>query len=186
MANKKEKVMEALSARGKFQPGRKGVNLLGIVKKLSDKRKAKEEDGKGGPGFDLIKKTGSNLMKGAKNFGYDALDVIERGKLKPNEIPMKFQPDFVKKEHIAKLPRTLGSKVGGAVGEGLASAVKAIANPVGVGVSIAKKLSKNRQNSASTSKISDGARVPSTPARPTEGMPQYQRKEMEKVMKNIR
>lgn len=47
MASKKEKVMGALAARGKFQPEKKGVNLLGIVKKLSEKRKAKEEKKEG-------------------------------------------------------------------------------------------------------------------------------------------
>jgi hypothetical protein len=52
MANKKDQVMEALAHReemkdGKGGPGKKGVNLLGIVKKLSAKRKAKEEKAEG-------------------------------------------------------------------------------------------------------------------------------------------
>ena len=41
---KKNKVMEALSSRGKLQPEKKGVNLLGIVKKLSEKRKAAKSE----------------------------------------------------------------------------------------------------------------------------------------------
>ena len=45
MASKKDKVMEALAHReelkdGKGGPGKKGVNLLGIVQKLTAKRKA--------------------------------------------------------------------------------------------------------------------------------------------------
>lgn len=46
MASKKEKVMEALSARGKLLPEKKGVNLLGIVKKLTEKRMEREEKNK--------------------------------------------------------------------------------------------------------------------------------------------
>ena len=49
MASKKDKVMEALAHReelkdGKGGPGKKGVNLLGIVKKLTAKRKAAKMD----------------------------------------------------------------------------------------------------------------------------------------------
>ena len=50
MATKSEKVSEAIASRGsmpdgKGGPGKKGVNLLGIVKKLTAKRKMKEEKG---------------------------------------------------------------------------------------------------------------------------------------------
>lgn len=49
MATKKDKVMEAIAHRGELKdgeggPGKKGVSLLGIVKKLSAKRKALKED----------------------------------------------------------------------------------------------------------------------------------------------
>jgi hypothetical protein len=52
MAKKTDQVMEALSHRGEMKdgkggPGKKGVNLLGIVKKLSEKRKAKAEKSEG-------------------------------------------------------------------------------------------------------------------------------------------
>lgn len=39
MVEKSEKVVEALAERGKLAPEKKGVNLLGIVKKLTEKRR---------------------------------------------------------------------------------------------------------------------------------------------------
>lgn len=120
MANKKEKVMEALSSRGKFSEGKKGVNLLGIVKKLSAKRKEakecdgkekmEEKDGMGGPGdtsFSLshipgnLKKLGNAVATGAKK---------------------------VYNSHIS-----------------LGDIAKAAVPAVGIGASIANKLQKNRK-----------------------------------------
>ena len=123
MTSKKEKVMEALSSRGKFSQGKKGVNLLGIVQKLSAKRKeakGEKSDGKGGPGdinFSLshipgnLKKTKDAIVAGAKK---------------------------VYNSHVSLKD----------IGKGAMGVAKTVLDPVGAGFgvagSIANKLQKNR------------------------------------------
>ena len=89
--------------------------------------------GKGGPVGDAIK----GAVQKAKNVGWDAMDVVERGHIVKDgtrEIPMKYQPQFVKDMHLKALPETIGRKVGGAVGKAAGFAVGAMANPVGTAI----------------------------------------------------
>lgn len=112
-------VMSALKGRKGFA-SKKGVDLLAMVKKLTKKRKEMKgdgsggcgkADGSGGPGWDKVKSIGKSALGGAKNLGWKAMDVVERGKLAPNEIPMQHQPDFVKKSHLNNFPKVLASRV---------------------------------------------------------------------------
>lgn len=89
----------------------------------------KKACGKGGPGLSIshgIEKTqkiGNAVSKGItglKNLGWDAMDKVERGKLAPNEIPMRYQPDIIKKAHLKNFPKVIGKKI-----------VNAHINPVG-------------------------------------------------------
>lgn len=102
--------------------------------------------GKGGPIWDSVKNVGATVSKSAKNLGYDTIDKIERGKLAPNEIPMRYQPDFVKESHVKNLPRTIGSKIGGAIGAGMGVVAKSIINPIDTTVSGIKKYKKYKKD----------------------------------------
>lgn len=106
-------------------------------KKSIIKSACKSCEGKGGLFADTVKEIPGTIKKGvegAKNVGWDIMDKVERGKLKSNEIPMRYQPDFVKKMHLKKFPETVGAKVGGAIGKGVGFATKALVNPVGTAI----------------------------------------------------
>lgn len=51
LKNKSAGVISALKDRKSLGGEKKGVKLLGIVKKLAEKRKALKKDGAGGPGY---------------------------------------------------------------------------------------------------------------------------------------
>ena len=48
-----------------------------------------------------------------KNIGWDAMDKVERGNLKNYEIPMRYQPDFVKDAHFKNFGKNVGGLIGG-------------------------------------------------------------------------